>query len=220
MNMKTKRMLAVITALCCMAGTVSCGRTLPNTNDDSDSSDNSNEFSVAGDEADGIETSEKEEQLTLVPRTTTAPKSAETVATDTAETSNPVSLVTRSKEEIDKIKNNKKTTAAAKTSKTTKAKTTAASTSSTSSTTTTTTTKESAETTTTPQTPTIQLSYTSAEILEGGFKPYATVSGSYNEIWTSSDTNVATVDQYGNITAVSAGTCTIRVTDAKWDRMP
>lgn len=213
MKMKTKRMLAVITALCCMAGTVSCGRTLPNTNDDSDSSDNSNEFSVAGDEADGIETSEKEEQLTLVPRTTAAPKSAETVATDTAETSNPVSLVTRSKEEIDKIKNNKKTTAAAKTSKTTKAKTTAASTSSTSSTTTTTTTKESAETTTTPQTPTIQLSYTSAEIVAGQTKAYAIVSGTYDEEWSTSDANVATVDQYGNITAVGEGSCKIRVTD-------
>ena len=32
------------------------------------------------------------------------------------------------------------------------------------------------------------------------------------EIWTSSNTNVATVDAYGNVTAVGAGTCVITVT--------
>ncbi|MBR0141214.1 MAG: Ig-like domain-containing protein, partial [Ruminococcus sp.] len=32
------------------------------------------------------------------------------------------------------------------------------------------------------------------------------------EIWTSSNTAVATVDAYGNVTAVGAGTCTITVT--------
>ncbi|MDE6671599.1 MAG: Ig-like domain-containing protein [Ruminococcus sp.] len=33
-----------------------------------------------------------------------------------------------------------------------------------------------------------------------------------DEIWTSSDTNVATVDRWGNVTALSAGTCTVTVT--------
>ncbi|MDE6834688.1 MAG: D-alanyl-D-alanine carboxypeptidase family protein, partial [Ruminococcus sp.] len=33
-----------------------------------------------------------------------------------------------------------------------------------------------------------------------------------DEVWTSSDEKVATVDKWGNVTAVSAGTCTITVT--------
>ena len=35
-----------------------------------------------------------------------------------------------------------------------------------------------------------------------------------NEIWTTSDEKIATVDKWGNITGVSAGTCTITVTSA------
>lgn len=36
-----------------------------------------------------------------------------------------------------------------------------------------------------------------------------------SEIWTSSDTDIATVDDMGRITAVSEGSCTVRVTSAQ-----
>lgn len=60
----------------------------------------------------------------------------------------------------------------------------------------------------------ITLSYYSAEISVGQVKTYPVVSENINEVWTSSDTSVATVDSAGNISGVGEGTCVIRVTSA------
>lgn len=218
--MNIKKIAAMLAALCCIACTASCGREIPNSNEEIDS-----DITLSGGETDSDdEESSDDETIELVPRTTAAKTTAER-STLTTVSGQYVSLVTRSKEEISNLNGSKKTSVAKPpvNSRKTTAKATNVSgtavgtgngTSTGSVTDTAVSTQNSTQAPTTPVGATIPLSYTSAEILEGGFKPYATVSGNYNEIWTSSDTNVATVDQYGNITAVSAGTCTIRVTDA------
>ncbi len=220
--MNIKKITAMLAALCCIACTVSCGKEIPNSNEE-----NGDEITLSGGESD-IDDKENgdDETIELVPRTTAAKTTAER-STLTTVSGQYVSLVTRSKEEISNLNSSKKTSVAKppvsskKTSsaaKNTNSSAISANGTGTGSVTVTgtgsTSTQAVTQAPTTPVGATIPLSYTSAEILEGGFKPYATVSGSYSEIWTSSDTNVATVDQYGNITAVSAGTCTIRVTDA------
>ncbi|MBR5405993.1 MAG: D-alanyl-D-alanine carboxypeptidase family protein [Oscillospiraceae bacterium] len=66
----------------------------------------------------------------------------------------------------------------------------------------------------------IKLSYESATIEEGETLKYATVTMTpastpqnlRGETWTSSNELIATVDKYGNITAVSAGDCVVTVT--------
>lgn len=60
----------------------------------------------------------------------------------------------------------------------------------------------------------ITLSYYSAEINVGQTKQYPVVSENINEVWTSTNTAVATVDSSGNITGVGEGTCVIKVTSA------
>ena len=200
MKKKSEKILAMVTALCCMASTTACARKVQN------ASENNNEgFVVVGDKADVNESTEKESSLTLVPRTTAASDSANTSVSNATAATNTAEFVTRSKEEIEKI-NSKKTTSTVKA--------TESSTSGTSKTTTSTTqTSTTATTEKSPSAPTIQLSYTSAEIIVGQTKTYAMVTGTYDEEWTTSDANVATVDQYGNITAVGEGSCKIRVTD-------
>lgn len=200
MKKKSEKILATVTALCCMASATACARKVQN------ASENNNEgFVVVGDKADVNESTEKESSLTLVPRTTAASDSANTSVSNATAATNTAEFVTRSKEEIEKI-NSKKTTSTVKA--------TESSTSGTSKTTTSTTqTSTTATTEKSPSAPTIQLSYTSAEIIVGQTKTYAMVTGTYDEEWTTSDANVATVDQYGNITAVGEGSCKIRVTD-------
>ena len=200
MKKKSEKILAMVTALCCMASATACARKVQN------ASENNNEgFVVVGDKADVNESTEQESSLTLVPRTTAAFDSANTSVSNATAATNTAEFVTRSKEEIEKI-NSKKTTSTVKA--------TESSTSGTSKTTTSTTqTSTTATTEKSPSAPTIQLSYTSAEIIVGQTKTYAMVTGTYDEEWTTSDANVATVDQYGNITAVGEGSCKIRVTD-------
>ncbi len=200
MKKKSEKILAMVTALCCMASATACARKVQNT------SENNNEgFVVVGDKADVNESTEQESSLTLVPRTTAASDSANTSVSNATAATNTAEFVTRSKEEIEKI-NSKKTTSTVKA--------TESSTSGTSKTTTSTTqTSTTATTEKSPSAPTIQLSYTSAEIIVGQTKTYAMVTGTYDEEWTTSDAKVATVDQYGNITAVGEGSCKIRVTD-------
>lgn len=60
----------------------------------------------------------------------------------------------------------------------------------------------------------ITLSYTTAELFVGQTKEYPVVNEDISEIWTSSDPNVATVDEIGNITAVGEGACIIQVVSA------
>ena len=95
-------------------------------------------------------------------------------------------------------------------------------------TTTTTTTTEVTTTTTTTTTEAttvapgvvsgISLTYYSANIKAGTVHPYAVVTMTpadakdKSEIWTSSDTSIATVDKAGRITGKKPGKCTVRVT--------
>lgn len=197
MKKKSEKILAMVTALCCMASATACTRKVQNANE------NNNEgFAVVGDKADVNESTEKEPSLTLVPRTTAASDSANTSISNATAATNAVEFVTRSKEEIEKINSKKNTSTVKPTESSTSGTTT-----STTQTSTTATTEKS------PSAPTIQLSYTSAEIIVGQTKTYAMVTGTYDEEWTTSDAKVATVDQYGNITAVGEGSCKIRVTD-------
>lgn len=56
----------------------------------------------------------------------------------------------------------------------------------------------------------ITLSFNSVELIVGQTK-MPMVSETISEVWTSSDTSVAVVDNLGNITAVGEGSCVIRV---------
>ena len=204
---KTKKMIAMITALCCMACATACGsKSVPNSLENEQDG-----FVITGGEASNGESSEGEDDDTikLVPRTTAAIKYTDTPDTATTVTGSNASLLTRSKEELDRLNNNKKTKNTAKPSNGNKATSAKKSTQTVTSAVTT-----AAATTTAPSAPSITLSYTKAEIIVGQTKEYPLVSESISEIWTTSDANVATVDQYGNITGVGEGKCVIRVTDA------
>ncbi len=211
MKKKTKKIIAALAVLCCAVCATACGREIPSTDNNSNS-----DFVVSGGKANDTDEDESDDPIKLVPRTTAVQEFTETAGTETETSVNNVSLATRSKEELDRINSNRKPASTKKTSggalKTTasnKSTTATASTGSSSQTTT-------ASTTTTSHTlsaPTIQLSYTSAEIIVGQTKQYALVTGYYDEVWTSDNENVATVDTYGNITGVGEGSCKIRVTD-------
>lgn len=60
----------------------------------------------------------------------------------------------------------------------------------------------------------ITLSYYSADVFVGQTIQYPLVSETINEVWTSSDESVATVDSTGNITGKGEGSCTIKVVSA------
>lgn len=228
---------AMVTALCCMVCSTSCGREVP-----TDTNTSNGGFVASGGESENTE-EENDDKVQLVPRTTTAADRS-VVTTDTTGTGKNVSLVTRSKEELEKINKNKKPRTTVKVPsgvgvlRTTSVKNNSGTANGTGTTVvgngtgigngtgtgtgagngTGTGTTASVQVTTTaavttPSVPTIQLSYTSAEIIVGQTKKYPVVTGNYAEEWTTSDANVATVDNVGNITAVGEGTCKITVTD-------
>lgn len=60
----------------------------------------------------------------------------------------------------------------------------------------------------------ITLSYTEAEVIAGQTIQYPVVSENIDEIWTSSDENIATVDAIGNITGIGEGICIIKVSSS------
>ena len=208
MKRKTEKIIAMLTALCCIACTTACGREIPNSNDTNSG------FVVTGGEADGSEDGEDDDTIKLIPRTTAAAKYTDTPDTATTATGKNASLVTRSKEELDRINSNKKPVATAKPSGSNSKVTGSGNGTGTGTYIGTQAVTTTATTATTPSTPTIKLSYTSAEIIVGQTKQYPLVTGNYSEVWTTSDDKIATVDQYGNITGVGEGSCTIRVTDA------
>ncbi|MBR5514446.1 MAG: D-alanyl-D-alanine carboxypeptidase family protein [Ruminococcus sp.] len=209
MKKKCEKLIALITALCCIACTTACGREIPSVND------TDTNFVVTGGETINTAEGEDGESIKLVPRTTAAQEFSETTDTETVTSGSNVSLVTRSKEELDRINSNKKPAkkpSSGSGTGTGKGNGSKATTTITTTTTTTTTTTITV-TTTAKSAPTIQLSYTSAEIIVGQTKKYALVTGYYDEVWTSDNENIATVDQYGNITGTGEGKCKIRVTD-------
>lgn len=237
MKKRFSEIAAMVTALCCMVCSTSCGREVP-----TDTNTSNGGFVASGGESENTE-EENDDKVQLVPRTTTAADRS-VVTTDTTGTGKNVSLVTRSKEELEKINKNKKPRTTVKVPsgvgvlRTTSVKNNSGTANGTGTTVvgngtgigngtgtgtgagngTGTGTTASVQVTTTaavttPSVPTIQLSYTSAEIIVGQTKKYPVVTGNYAEEWTTSDANVATVDNVGNITAVGEGTCKITVTD-------
>lgn len=241
MKKRFSEIAAMVTALCCMVCSTSCGREVP-----TDTNTSNGGFVASGGESENTE-EENDDKVQLVPRTTTAADRS-VVTTDTTGTGKNVSLVTRSKEELEKINKNKKPRTTVKVPsgvgvlRTTSVKNnsgtangigttvvgngtgtgtgigngTGTGTGAGNGTGTGTIASVQVTTTvavTTPSVPTIQLSYTSAEIIVGQTKKYPVVTGNYAEEWTTSDANVATVDNVGNITAVGEGTCKITVTD-------
>lgn len=210
MKIKASRIISLITALCCIAGVSSCGRDVPKTSEDSQDGFvvNSNEGSEASEEG---ETSAR----------ATIPDTTEnlTESTETTATGGNAAFVTRSKEELSDLK---KPTGSSGTSTTAKPNTPTGGNTGTSggngnSGTGTGTGSGNTGTGTgtgTGNSKKLTLSYYTAEIVVGQTKTYPLVSETINEIWTSSNTSVATVDRIGNITGVGEGTCTIRVTSA------
>lgn len=207
MKKRFREIVALLTAFCCVAGISSCGREIPANTDPEPSG-----FVIAGGDADDSE--DDADKPVLIPRTTTSAEIQER-ETGTTATGNNVSVVTRSKDEIDRINGNKKPV----TAKPSGGAVRPVGGNNNSSVTVTvagngTGTGNSQTTTQASTAPSINLSYTSAEIIVGETKGYPNVSQSITEIWTTSDAKVATVDQYGNITGTGEGTCKIRVTDA------
>lgn len=212
MKKNTTRFAAFLTAFLCAAGLASCGRDVETAKDESQGG-----FNVVG----GTGITEDSEADPVV---TTAPATDEAAAvTSTTNTSDGFSAVTRSQAEIDSLK--KPTGSGNSTPKKPSGGSTGG------------TTGGSAGGTTGGSTggstgggnsgnngsggntgnggvSGITLSYYTAEIMVGQTKTYPVVSQNITEVWTSSDTNVATVDSVGNITGVGEGSCTIKVTSA------
>lgn len=217
MNGKTRKFAVMMSVLLCVGGVVSCGNDVPKSSEDSQGG-----FEVAGGEN---ESSESDETGAISATTSADDLTATDGAVTTAEGGN-VSLVTRSKEELDNLKHNKPSGNFTQTVKPSGGNTSGGNN------------KPSGGNTvpsggnTVPSggntaggntTPTqngntgvsgITLSYYSADLMVGQTKGYPTVSETINEIWSSSDPNVATVDNIGNITAVGEGSCVIRVVSA------
>ncbi|MDE6774822.1 MAG: hypothetical protein K2J37_00720, partial [Ruminococcus sp.] len=221
MKKYTAKIAAFLTAATCSAGLTSCGRDVPTVEN------SGGEFSIAGG-IDGESSLENELEATIpdyqeaaVSETTTAV--TEPVSTET--TTVKIAIVTRSKEELDKLAAATKTAAARPVSTKPAATTPAPDTNQSgnnnsggnaSSTKPANNSGGNGASTTIPggntasTTPSgsgtvsgINLSYYSAEIDVGKMKSYPVVAEIIPEVWTSSDPYVATVDIYGNITGVS-----------------
>ena len=64
----------------------------------------------------------------------------------------------------------------------------------------------------------VTLSYNEAEVFVGQTITYPVVYDSFEEVWSSSDEKIATVDSVGNITGKSEGTCIVSVADKNDDK--
>ena len=64
----------------------------------------------------------------------------------------------------------------------------------------------------------VTLSYTEAEVSIGQTITYPVVYDSFEEVWSSSDEKIATVDSVGNITGKSEGKCIVSVKDKNDDK--
>ncbi len=199
MNGRSGKFAALLTALLCISGAVSCGNDVPKSSYDSQGG-----FEVAGGEKEGSDPKESR----LSSRTTSADDlSADPTnsAVTTAEGGN-VSLVTRSKEELDSLKNKKPSGGSTNMARPSGGNTSSGGNASGGG--------QSGSTSGNTSVSGITLSYYSADLIVGQTKDYPTVTETINEVWSSSDPNVATVDSVGNITAVGEGNCVIRVVSA------
>jgi len=201
MNGRSGKLAALLAVSLCICGAVSCGNDVPKASENSQGG-----FEVTGGEKESGDPSESG----LVPRTTSADDLAEDTAKSTSTTAEggKVSLVTRSQEELDKLKTKKPSGGSTNTAKPSGGNTSSGGGN----------TSSGGEyndlTGGNTGVSGITLSYYSAELVVGQTKTYPTVSETINEVWSSSDTNVATVDSVGNITAVGEGSCVIRVVSA------
>lgn len=216
MNGKSGKLAALLTALLCVGGAVSCGNDVPKASDDSQGG-----FEIAGGENEESGSEKSESAVQTEPSEDYAADFTESAVTTAAKGN--VSLVTRSKEEIDKINSKKPSGSSTQTvrpsggSNTSGGNTSGGNTSGGGQ-------GGSGNGNTSGGQGTTQagnagvsgitLSYTSAELVVGQTKGYPTVAETINEVWTTSDPKVATVDSIGNITAVGEGSCVIRVASA------
>lgn len=218
MKKHTTKIAAFLMAAACSAGLTSCGRDVPT------AEDSGGEFSIAG----GIDESGLGDELeATLPEPSAAETTAVTEAVSTETTTVNVAIVTRSKEELDKLAVATKPAATKPASNTNQSGNNSSGGNNNSSGGNGSSTKPSGgngsggnSTSTTPSgggsgtSNGITLSYYSAELTVGQTKTYPVVAEVITEVWTSSDTSVATVDGYGNITAVGVGNCVIRVASA------
>lgn len=196
MKKRYTKFAALLAALSCISGTVSCGRDVP-TVDNSSRGD----FSLAGGNGDNSDFPEKSGSATSADGTeNTAPLETQTTA------GGNISIVTRSKDEIDKINTHKPSGGSSSTTRPSGGGSSGGNSSGGG---------QSSSGSGNSGVSGITLSYYTAELVVGQTKGYPVVSETINEVWTSSDTNVAIVDGMGNITAVGEGSCIIRVTSAE-----
>lgn len=199
MNRKHKKSTAFLTALTCITVLASCGNDVPQAENSAESGGLNIAEGTVEDPTE--ETTEATESTEDAETTTTSTDTTDTESTTTT----TYKVVTRDPALLSTTKTPDTTVS------TTKIPVATAGTIVNN----TTTNSSSATTQTTAQTLSgITLSYYSAEVSVGQTIKYPVVSQNINEIWTSSDENVATVDRDGNITGKGEGNCIIRVVSA------
>lgn len=227
MNIKKIRLLAFLTSITCITSLASCGTDVPQ----AENSGTPGEFSISAgiadenSDADSQETEPNGEStgLELSSAETTSGNGESTESGTETTTIASFSIQTRDPESI-KTTTKKVTTAENTTTKAVIIPTVSnnqpnnTTTANQNANTNTDNTGEENSTTTTVAQPSglsgITLSYYSADVMAGQTIEYPLVSENISEIWTSSDENVATVDQFGNITGVGEGSCIIKVVSA------
>lgn len=229
MNRKTTKLMAFLMALTCITGLVSCGKDVPQ----SENSGTPNDLSIVEGtvaNTDEIPTEENTDENggtatgTTDTSATNTGTGTETVSTETTTDNNGLSVVTRDPSKIPATKAPAPVTKAPSsptipTIRTTVAVPLAPNAPTTKITgnapTVTTATAQQTTPTTTAGVSGITLSYYSAEVVVGQTIQYPVVSENINEIWTSSNENIASVDDYGNITGKGEGECIIKVVSAE-----
>lgn len=217
MNRKATKLMAFLTAVTCITGLASCGKDVPQ----SENSGTPNELSIVegtventGEIPTEENTSESSETATGT-TDTSATGTDVTVSTQTTTADNGFSYVTRDPSKIPATKApSSPTIPTIRTTVAVPLAPNAPATKITGNAPTVTTANVSQTTPATTGISGITLSYYSAEVVVGQTIQYPVVSENINEIWTSSDDSIASVDDYGNITGKGEGECVIKVVSA------